>query len=431
MLSEARLREELPEGGLFRGEVPWLLSPKPFELSKKQVKALKGLGHVLSCFYDSCSKIYNASSKGAEHGWLAPVLDAGKPEWLVEAQRSSAMKREVPSVIRPDLILTEEGWCMTELDSVPGGQGVTAFLSDVYSRAGWPVLGGGDGLPSGFRAAHPDGAHIAVSEESADYFDEMAYFASRLGEGYSCGRAEGLKAAGDGFGTIYRFFELFDTGQVPGARELIESAVSGATRLSPPPVPHLEEKLWLALFHMPGLQETWAKHLRGAHRDLLKRLIPHSWVLDPQPLPPQASLPWLEVNSWDEVAAFSQKERRLVLKISGFNELAWGARGVFIGHDMPSDEWKAAVHRALDGFRSSPWIMQEFHQGMIVEHSYYERETGFLKNMMGRVRLCPYYYRRADGRVELGGCLATIVPSEKKKIHGMKDGILVPCSESR
>jgi len=27
----------------------------------------------------------------------------------------------------------------------------------------------------------------------------------------------------------------------------------------------------------------------------------------------------------------------------------------------------------------------------------------------------------------LGGCLATIVPADKKKIHGMRDGILVPC----
>ena len=48
--------------------------------------------------------------------------------------------------------------------------------------------------------------------------------------------------------------------------------------------------------------------------------------------------------------------------------------------------------------------------------------------MRGRVRLCPYYFTGRDSREPvLGGVLATIVPADKKIIHGMKDGILVPC----
>jgi hypothetical protein len=31
------------------------------------------------------------------------------------------------------------------------------------------------------------------------------------------------------------------------------------------------------------------------------------------------------------------------------------------------------------------------------------------------------------GTLSLGGVLATIVPEDKKIIHGMKDAILVPC----
>ena len=30
------------------------------------------------------------------------------------------------------------------------------------------------------------------------------------------------------------------------------------------------------------------------------------------------------------------------------------------------------------------------------------------------------------GKTRMGGCLASIVPSDKKKIHGMRDAILVP-----
>ena len=47
--------------------------------------------------------------------------------------------------------------------------------------------------------------------------------------------------------------------------------------------------------------------------------------------------------------------------------------------------------------------------------------------MRGRVRLCPYYFV-SDGNTKLGGILATIVPADKKLIHGMRDAILVPCA---
>ena len=45
--------------------------------------------------------------------------------------------------------------------------------------------------------------------------------------------------------------------------------------------------------------------------------------------------------------------------------------------------------------------------------------------MRGRVRLCPYYFI-LDGRAELRGALATIVPADKKLVHGMTDAILAP-----
>ncbi len=427
MVTEQVLKKALPANGLFRGDMPWLLSPRPLELDRKQVRSLESMGHILGHFYDACNTVYHASAEGREHGWLAGMLDAGKPEWLIQAQRSKANRRAAPRVIRPDLMLTDGGWKITELDSVPGGQGVTAFLSNLYADAGWNILGGADGMAEGFKSAHPEPFSILVSEESSDYMAEMEYFASLLGEGYSCGRAEDFRQTEPGV-SIYRFFELFDTEHIGPARDLVERSAQGVGVMSPPAVPHLEEKMWLALFHNPGLQRTWSKLLRGAHREQLLNWIPKGWVVDPAPIPPHAVLPWLNVNSWDDVAGFSQKERNVVLKISGFNALAWGARGVHIGHDMPSEEWNAAVNHALLQFDISPWVMQEFHPGAIISHPYYDRDSGEIREMEGRARVCPYYYRTSGGKVALGGVLATIVPKDKKKIHGMKDGILVPCT---
>jgi hypothetical protein len=46
--------------------------------------------------------------------------------------------------------------------------------------------------------------------------------------------------------------------------------------------------------------------------------------------------------------------------------------------------------------------------------------------MVGRVRLCPYYFVLSDKEVRLGGALATIAPADKKIVHGMRDAIMVP-----
>jgi hypothetical protein len=60
-----------------------------------------------------------------------------------------------------------------------------------------------------------------------------------------------------------------------------------------------------------------------------------------------------------------------------------------------------------------------------VEHRYSDSASGELKTMKGRVRLCPYYFVEQD-KVKLRGALATIVPADKKFVHGMRDGILIP-----
>ncbi len=71
--------------------------------------------------------------------------------------------------------------------------------------------------------------------------------------------------------------------------------------------------------------------------------------------------------------------------------------------------------------------MQEYCNTTVIEHPYYDHNNE-LHTMKGRVRLCPYYATSPQGEdIRLISCLATIVPQDKKKIHGMKNSILVPC----
>ena len=381
------------------------------------------MGHPLAKFQQACDLLYRRSAARKVVPWLAELMDQGKPDWLVSLQRETGMAEQFPRVIRPDLILAKDHFAVTELDSVPGGMGITAWLSKVYSDGGYEVLGGADGIVEGFRSIMPDGGDILVSEESKDYRAEMDWLAGRLGDSWKTESAEDYVESGR---AIYRFFEQFDWASIPRFRELAEKSATFDIIVTPPFKPHLEDKLWLALLWSPALKKIWEQSLRGSYLRRLRELIPFGWVLDRKPLPPHAALPRMDVHSWEEVAEFSQKERQLVLKISGFHETAWGSRGVFIGHDLSASEWRERLDSALDQSADQPWLMQEFHEGKRFEHPVYEADGG-VRMLDVRARLCPYFFTNGKGKTKFGGCLATLVPADKKKIHGMSESILVPC----
>ncbi len=432
MLAWNQAKEAFSSQRLFRDEaIPFYLSPRPLHLPKGIVRELQRLGATLHAFQASCQQLYQLSAQKKQFPWLADNLDAGKPDWLVRAQHQRASDTPLPRIIRPDLLWCDDRLSLTEIDSVPGGLGVLHFLHQLYAQAGFSehLLGGAQGVIDGLREIYPDGALFAVSDESADYRPEMKYLISQLGENlYQYINAEQLDTERE-TPCLYRFFELFDAENIPAARALIERWGQRELCMDAPPLAHLEEKAWLALFHLPGLQWWWKTHLRANHRERLISLIPRSWIMDPTPMPPHASLPWLQINHWRDLASLSQRERRLVLKISGFDERAWGARGVHIGHDLSAQEWATRIDEAHAHYPQKLWIMQEFCDTSIISHPYYDPNTGEIREMNGRIRLCPYYIHNQKLKsTKLLGCLATIVPDDKKKIHGMKNSIILPCT---
>jgi hypothetical protein len=109
--------------------------------------------------------------------------------------------------------------------------------------------------------------------------------------------------------------------------------------------------MWLALLHHARLQEFWAKELPRDSHELLRDIIPHTWVLDSTPSPPHTVIPDLRVggrvvSQWSDLLHLSKKERELVIKPSGFTEDAQQSKGVTIGHDVAESDWQAALESA-------------------------------------------------------------------------------------
>lgn len=425
-----------------------LVSPEPFGLSSDQVEMLRKLGDALFAFYLAANELYMRGG----YDWVNEYLDIGKPEDLLRHARMKYQKNAVPGIIRPDILITNEGFKITELDSVPGGFGHLDCLSAAYDHAGFELVGGGRGIRDRFadmlqsrtKASDPIIA-IVVSDESVDYLPEMSYLSNEL-------RALGLNAhvirprevifTEDGLfieiekvrvkiDVLYRFFELFDLLNISKS-ELISYAVRKKNVVVTPPYkPFLEEKMLLALIHHDALADYWRGALGEECFLLLKQTIADTHILDNRQVPPHARISGFSLNGspirdWRAICDGTQKERKLVIKPSGFSPLAWGSRGVKVGQDMSSQDWAAAVDEALASFDKTPYVIQPFYDTALIGVNYTSAAAGDMRNMQARVRLCPYYFV-IDGRSELGGVMATACPKDKKLIHGMADAVIAPC----
>jgi hypothetical protein len=427
------VRARLPKEGLFRGQ-EWRVSPAPFPLGRELADELEGLGRLLLQFNRAVNLLYRQSLAGKQPPWVARWLDLGKPAALLEMQRAAAFKNDLPRVLRPDILLTAAGPCITELDSVPGGIGLTAWLNQTYAalpHGAVSVIGGAEGMARGFAGIFggASSVHIVISDEAQTYRPEMDWLAGQLGERFQVrdGRFADFKRGA----AIYRFFELFDLPNVPNAPAILEMARAGEIRLTAPPKPIFEEKMLFGLLWNRHLRGFWRQELGESFFERLRRLAPYTWIVDPAPLPPHAALPELNLTDWRQLKDLSQRERELILKVSGFSDKAWGARGVFLGSDLSTADWAVAVEGAIRSFPESPYVLQRYHKPSLEQARWFDFENGRIVDMPGRVRLCPYYFVTGDGdaaRANLGGVLATICPADKKIIHGMSTAILAPCS---
>ncbi len=429
---------------------PCRISPEPFLIPQALARELESHGRLWLGFLRASQGLYLKSLRGDAPGWVAEYLNLGKPHRILDFARMNRFKNQFPVVLRPDLILTRDGPVACEFDSVPGGIGLLACLERTYEKEGFSLAGGGmiDGFVSAMEyaadARNPSLA-IVVSEESRMYRPEMIWLAEALrARGLPCQavapgqvsvdgqsgrlRAEGIDASVD---VIYRFFELFDLENVPGAHQLLEAAKLKRVRMTPPPKANLEEKLLFALLHHPALEEHWARALGERDLHVLRRLVIPTWVLDPRPVPPHAEIAGFRpagrpAQSWEALTSLSQRQRDMVLKPSGFSPEAWGSHAVHFGSDMSQEDWAAKIREALDRFPTGPWILQPHRHPALSGIRYYDEIEGAVREMSGRVRLCPYYFVTGEDSVSLGGVLATVCPPDRKAVHGMPEAVMVP-----
>lgn len=233
-------------------------------------------------FYRAVNLLHRKSAFGQQPSWVADWLNRGKPERLLELQQNSLFKNALPRVIRPDILLTEEGFSITELDSVPGGIGLTGWLNKTYTEAGFDVIGGKTGMLDGFSKIFPPSGdrHIVIAEESATYRPEMKWIAEQLPASNFQIRSSDFNGYNEG-DSVYRFFELFDLPNIPCAEKIFQLAAEKKIFLTPPPKPVFEEKLLFGLLWNRNLKGFWNQELGTKFFEKLQQHIPYTWIIDP------------------------------------------------------------------------------------------------------------------------------------------------------
>ena len=459
-LSHATLKEAFANQTLFDGKT-WQLSPHAFPLTKEQVSEIRQIGKACLQFLQALEKLYTKSRKNKRilrNGdqlapWVAEYLERGKPHSLVQHGFHKALSGQTPLILRPDLLITQDGLALTEIDSVPGGIGLTAFLNRLYESQG-NIIGAGDKMVHSFyhslASLAPNNSEpfiaLVVSQEAETYRPEMEWLAEQLQkEGkrvfvfdpsqiMPLGNTLCADIGGDPqqIDILYRFYELFDLPNIPVTSHIPPLVEEGQLQVTPPMRAFQEEKLSLGLLHHHRLEDYWKENLSRDNNYLLQKIIPQTWILDNPELPPGAVLDGPQVagkpiHDWEQLINASQKERNLILKISGYHETAWGARSVTLGSDSSRLQWGTALKHALNSAGQHLHILQDFQKPSRVQHQHFSPE-GELSTYDSRIRLCPYFMVQGE-EVELTGILATLCPADKKIIHGMKDATMLPCCE--
>jgi hypothetical protein len=330
-----------------------------------------------------------------------------------------------------------------EIDSLPGGIGLTSFLNESYAKEGFDVIGGAEGILEGLSGIlKGESTAFLVPLEGEAYRKEFSYLSARLNDkGFDTRTLnpnelqltdEGLVAKKKKIERIYRYFELFDFSEIASIDAILYATVGKKVSMTPPMKFHLEEKLLLSFLHNPFLESFWKKEIGIDAFQRLTKLVPPTWVLDPGEGSFQSPIHGLKIKGqpihrFHALKNLGVKEREYVIKPSGFSEIAWGSRGVKIGHDLSVKEWNDVLDKALESFTTLPYVMQPFEKAKKHPVSVYLPKEGKLIDTYGRALIRPYYFCQGED-VRLCGVKAVVCPLNKKILHGMKDSVIAPCS---
>ncbi len=109
-------------------QIPFLVSPEPLPLSSDEGEEILRIGKDVVDFMHATDELYRSEEE------VKQLLDRGKPEVLQQARQAQYL------FVRPDLLITKEGFSICELETSPFGLALAEVLNRAYLAAGFSTM---------------------------------------------------------------------------------------------------------------------------------------------------------------------------------------------------------------------------------------------------------------------------------------------------
>lgn len=371
------------------------ISPTPFGLEESENERIVELGQEVLQFMKATDELYRTNQEVAE------LLNTGKPD--------SFLTQQAPNYLfyRPDLIVTEQGLRICEIETSPFGLGLSHLLNTAYSQADFETLAPETALKEYVQGRVKPSGQIVYTDKTKAYAGQLRYTADKIFSAnpvdWSALHIDQLQRQNNPEidPEMYRAFYLSEYLSDPKVRDLLNARLD-SNNLTPANTPHLEEKAILALIWDKRFEPFYKEQLGEATFRKLRECIPKTWIVGQEEYFSEG-MP-RDVFSTLDLANLSRNNRQFVIKPSGFSHNSSWAEGVNLLHEKSTARATEILTNA-SSTKNHLYIVQEFYRGQKRNMKYFD-PMGELTHMRAKLRVTPYY-STTDGRLltaKVTGC---------------------------
>lgn len=392
-------------------EIPFRVAPSPFILTAQQLEELKNIGYALNSYIEGVIKLYNENEEAKK------ILDRGKPSIFTNKQIHKYL------FLRPDLILTKDGFSICEIETSPFGLALAEILNSAYGKENFNTIVNQNTLKNHIVSNLPKNGTIAYSKKVQAYTGQINFMANEI---FSSNKSKWKTQIINGeeiqSEEIYRAFYLSEYMTDENVKKLINQNKNYIPTLTP----QIEEKAILSFIWDKRFSEFFKRLLGETSFNFLRKIIPPTWILKEE-ANFDLGMPEGILNSIN-LSNLSKKQRQFVLKKSGFSDDCSWSKGVYFLHQMSSRKIKEILKNATEDNMNS-YILQEFKEGKKQIMEYID-EKGEILKMEVKTRITPYYSFIGKNKGEL--IAAKITGCEKTDfIHASTISINTAISNER
>ncbi|MCL5784131.1 MAG: hypothetical protein M1142_02110 [Patescibacteria group bacterium] len=375
-------------------KIPFRVSPSPLNLSPQETQEILRIGRDIVEFIDAADELYRTD------GDLKELLDRGKPDLLKTGRLTHYL------FVRPDVIITQGGFSVCEIETSPFGLALAELLNRAYRFAGFETLVSDDMLTKFMRGHTPNRGSIVYSQHTASYAGQLQFLADKVLSGND--RKWCVEQAGSVLDTtslaLYRAFYQHECLDDPAVNNIIQLYAGRQTpEVIPSFTPHMEEKALLALIWDKRWEAFFAAQLGASSVKHLRKVIPPTWIIGQERFFSLGLPDGIELT--EGLASLSKSKRNFVLKKSGFGNGSSWAEGVNFLQEKSVAKTQELLHNATED-SSSLYIIQEFRKAE--EHRMFdEGYESSLTEMAARIRITPYFSMTESNHGQLLAIKAT------------------------